>query len=77
MKSRIAFDRPSPSPVFQSGSFIYVRYCRNPARCFVCTRVGVVDPPLSPLAHAFTTAAGKVGHRVAGLLSGLSKGAPR
>jgi hypothetical protein len=74
MNNRLVFDRsyvthPSPEKSLLSDRTLHVT-----ARRFTCTRVGVIDPPPSPLAMALVSALRKVGHRLAGFLTGVPKG---
>ena len=68
MKSRLEFDPPTASRFPTDRSFIYIRTTPNTAQRFICTRVGVVNPPPSPLALAFEAAMLKARHRLAAIL---------
>jgi hypothetical protein len=74
MNSRLVFDRFNSSRTLQGKSLLSHGTRQVPAPRFICTRVGVMNPPLSPVAKAFTVTLRNVAHRLAGLLSGAPKG---
>jgi hypothetical protein len=73
MKSRFAMDMCMTSRFPKSQRFIYIR-TRSLARRFACTRIGVVNPPLTPLAAGFTAAMHQAWRRLSAHFSGPLKG---